>query len=366
MYIFLLCIFSLPIIISTENHTQGEHTCGRPLGTEFVLKSDRIVAGYDVGYYRYPWYAALIRQKQVSCGGALIGPKTILTAAHCFREFLETNKSTIKLEDVYTVKLGLYNICTSEPTVTEFKVQKVQVHELYLSKKPYFDICLLTLTNSTEKYHPICLPSATLTKKPKEGTVPGMGTLKYQGPMPCTLHEARLLIYPDDECRKMIKTTGNNDTAMKNAFCAGYMTGGTDTCQGDSGGPLQILDENGNFVLIGIVSFGFHCAVPGYLGLYTDTSQYINWIKEKSGLDLNFLHSLAHNDSSAPHHQYFNNSDESVESSESGPKKKKKHLNHEHPYKAPIRIIILRDSGLVSVKKSMVHYPVKRRNKNPT
>ena len=58
-----------------------------------------------------------------------------------------------------------------------------------------------------------------------------MGTLKYQGAMPCTLHEARLLIYPDSTCKKMTNSTGNNASAITNAFCAGYMNGGIDTCQ---------------------------------------------------------------------------------------------------------------------------------------
>ncbi|XP_076259325.1 serine protease 33-like [Rhynchophorus ferrugineus] len=336
-----------------------DRPCGRPLGTEFVLQNYRVVAGYDVGYYRYPWYAALIRQKQVSCGGALIGPRTILTAAHCYREYVETaNKTGIKLEDVYTVRLGMYNICSTENTVTEYKVEKVQLHELYMSMKPYYDICLLTLANKTDLYHPICLPPKVISLKPKEGTVPGMGTLKYQGPLPCTLHEARLLIYTDDVCKKMIKDTGNDEKAVKNAFCAGYLTGGIDTCQGDSGGPLQALDENGNYVLIGIVSFGFHCAVPGYLGLYTDVSQYRDWIREKSQFDVDFLHDLANNDSTIS--EFLNGSTESNQISDH--KKKRKHLHHDHPYKAPIRIIIIKDRNLVSAIKPIWHHPIKRRN----
>lgn len=66
----------------------SEHICGKPIGITYKLEEDRIVAGYDVGYYRYPWYAALIRYGKVVCGGALIGPKTVITAAHCYKEFL--------------------------------------------------------------------------------------------------------------------------------------------------------------------------------------------------------------------------------------------------------------------------------------
>lgn len=70
-----------------------------------------------------------------------------------------------------------------------------------------------------------------ITKRPKEATVPGLGTLRFKGAMPCTVHEARILIYSDNECRAMIHRTGNNGTQLQNAFCAGYLQGGIDTCQ---------------------------------------------------------------------------------------------------------------------------------------
>ncbi|CAG9772514.1 unnamed protein product [Ceutorhynchus assimilis] len=323
LYILIIyCIFFL-------TSTAQDQKCGHPLGSNFTILNERIVGGYDVGYYRYPWYAALMQDNQVTCGGALIGPKTVITAAHCYKEYLSQVSSGIKLEHIYTVRLGMYNICTTEPRITEFKVQKVQVHELYQTKKPYFDICLLTLANSTDTFEPLCLPKDVVTTRPREASVPGMGTLKYQGGMPCTLHEARILIYPDSTCGQMINSTGNKPDDIKNAFCAGYLAGGIDTCQGDSGGPLQIVDENGRYILLGIVSFGFRCAVPGYLGMYTDVSQFIKWIKNRTdSTDISFVNSVANN---------------SQESGSDGHKKKKKHSNHEHSNKTPLRIIILRN-----------------------
>lgn len=47
------------------------------------------------------------------------------------------------------------------------------------------------------------------------------------------------------------------------------------------------------------MSFGFHCAVPGVLGVYTDVSQYLDWIQEKSGLDAGIV-SLIYNKISTP------------------------------------------------------------------
>ncbi|KAG5894041.1 hypothetical protein JTB14_037886 [Gonioctena quinquepunctata] len=345
-YVFVI----LSVILSevTSNFSQNEHVCGRPIGTEFRLEEDRIVAGYDVGYYRYPWYAALIRYNSVSCGGALIGPRTVVSAAHCFKEFMNAaNNGFLNLASVYTVKLGVYNICETEQTRRDYSVEKVIIHEKYKEKKPYYDISLLILAGDTNKYLPICLPQSEIKQRPEAGTVPGLGVLRYQGAMPCTVHEARLLVYNDTDCYNMINRTGNDPKAITNAFCAGYIRGGIDTCQGDSGGPLQSMNVDGDYVLIGIVSFGFHCATPGLLGMYTDVSKYINWIKEKSGLDMKY------NKTSTP--KPATKQPPAVTAVGPGHHKRRPHFGR--PFRRPIKIVVFRNKHLHPITKSVLHHP---------
>jgi hypothetical protein len=63
-----------------------------------------------------------------------------------------------------------------------------------------------------------------------------------------------------------------------NMLCAGYLAGGIDTCQGDSGGPIAVQAGDGSWRQIGVTSFGYRCAEPGYPGVYHRLSSTSSWI----------------------------------------------------------------------------------------
>lgn len=48
--------------------------------------------------------------------------------------------------------------------------------------------------------------------------------------------------------------------------------------QGDSGGPLMAVGKNNSFYLVGVVSFGKQCGQPGYPGVYTRVTEFLDWL----------------------------------------------------------------------------------------
>ena len=78
------------------------------------------------------------------------------------------------------------------------------------------------------------------------------------------LNNVKLKVYNSSACSNVYPAMIKN---WNTQICAGDINGGKDTCQGDSGGPLYVLDTiNGKskYVLSGITSYGYECAIAGY------------------------------------------------------------------------------------------------------
>ncbi|XP_012526488.3 transmembrane protease serine 11G [Monomorium pharaonis] len=240
----------------------------RGCGTTARTKT-KIAGGHPANPKEWPWMAALLRQGAIQyCGGVLITDRHVLTAAHCVYRF--------KLRDI-TVRLGEYDFTTSEETrALDFTVSEIRIHRDFKLNTYEHDIAIIKIHRPTvfnSYIWPICLPPIQQSFESKNAIVTGWGTQYYGGPASSVLLEAEIPVWPQERCVRSFTQLIPNTT-----LCAGAYEGGRDSCQGDSGGPLLHQLANGRWVNIGIVSWGIRCGEPGYPGIYTRVSSYLDWI----------------------------------------------------------------------------------------
>tara|TARA_Y100000590_G_scaffold427935_1_gene538686 strand:- start:734 stop:2548 length:1815 start_codon:yes stop_codon:yes gene_type:complete len=192
------------------------------------------------------------------CGGSLVREDWVVTAAHCVQ-----GESPSGLQ----VKIGLHNVNGTTGSETRY-VDQVITHPSYDGWSLDNDYALLHLTQSST-FEPI--PLITDESHDNDGiwsTTMGWGATSSGGWSSDVLLEVGVPI--DDDCGYI----GNEIT--NNMICAGDSNGGEDSCQGDSGGPL-IVEWNGEYELIGIVSWGYGCADAGYPGVYSRIEPRKDW-----------------------------------------------------------------------------------------
>lgn len=254
----------------------------------------RVVGGTPAALGAWPWMAAIFFGgvfSFVSCGGVLINEQFILTAAHCV---VDKATGLKKNEADYTVRLGDLDIGvdTDKATPQDFKVVQLIPHAEYNPTLIKNDIAIMKLEKPvaqfTDLIRPICLPTIpSMVSNQFEGTTPfiaGWGTVEFRGESSNILRQVALKVTPKATCQSAFDRF--KVTISETQLCAGFALGGKDACQGDSGGPLMIPDpDTAKWYSIGVVSVGFKCAEPGFPGIYSRTTAYLDWIKKNAQIN---------------------------------------------------------------------------------
>lgn len=238
------------------------------------LGEAKIVGGHPTEIEPYPWMASLQTSSGHFCGGALVSPDVILTAAHCV-EGVARNR--------VRVVLGRRDLSTREGEL--FAVDEIMSHPDYNPFSNDSDIALITLREPTDRaWLPILdLDNQDELASPGQvATILGWG-VESEGAFvsPDELHDAEVPIVSNATANRENAYNGRITHTM---LAAGYSQGGVDTCQGDSGGPLVVQDEAGIVHVAGIVSWGDGCARSNKFGIYSRVAVFADWIRDNGAV----------------------------------------------------------------------------------
>jgi len=259
--------------------------------------SNRIVGGQEADQHSIPWQAAIVStwsKYKPFCGGTIISPYHILTAAHCTwvpNIWVAVGEHAIN---------NFINETHSEDNARLHKVQCIENHPTYDRRPLDNDFAVITLEDpldlSGSTARAACLPPADLAPfvpaggsvEPTEFTVSGWGLLKEGGnSQPHVLHHVKVPFYDRTVCDDAYyNITKPRRFLTENMMCAGHAGGGIDSCQGDSGGPLTLTIGTLEYV-VGVVSWGIGCGRPSLPGVYAEVTKQLDWIR---GQGINATH----------------------------------------------------------------------------
>lgn len=188
-----------------------------------------------------------------------------------------------------------YSTATDDAAPQTIPVGKSIAHEKYRPPHVYNDIGLLQLTRPVEitRYaRPACLFTEPniLATEPLIAT--GWGRTEFYGPSSADLLQVTLEQFSIDQCAQSYKPSPQLPMGVEgdSQLCAGSRFEQKDTCNGDSGGPLQMIrhgnrNNNVQYNIVGVTSFGKGCGTIGVPGVYTRVSHYVDWIEESGAFE---------------------------------------------------------------------------------
>uniref|UniRef100_A0A3Q3A9V5 Coagulation factor VIIi n=1 Tax=Kryptolebias marmoratus TaxID=37003 RepID=A0A3Q3A9V5_KRYMA len=260
---------------------QVEFPCGQiETGlNQSAVTQTRLVGSNTCPKGKCPWQVLILLDGKSHCGGVLIQPDWVITAAHCLHGNNIQN---------LTVVAGDHNIDVEENTEQRIAVSMATSHENYNPLSGDSDVALLRLNCSVtlNRYAvPVCLPTRDFAEQEllpvRYHTLSGWGKRTSGGnkdvspgtPGSPVLRRISVPIIQNSLCSQKARF---NFTS--NMLCAGYLEGRQESCRGDDGSPLVTQHGHTHF-LLGVVGWGQGCSHPGYYGVYANMAKFVDWVE---------------------------------------------------------------------------------------